>query len=1007
MNAYAIAPLIATIAYIPLLITTAVSRPWQKRHFLFILFLASAMMWSLVSFLDRSQLFPGYGPTWFKLTAILFSLVAIQFHCFTSSFYPPDQKRWLPFAYTALAIIIVTVLLGYVTTDVYNGTSYVRSQYSIGVVIIASLLLIIAARNIYVFSRMLKNSSNPVLHNQILTLLLGIVILVVFTAASVPAFLNDFPIAHYGNLLVAFVMSYAVIRHQLVDIKLVLRKSTAWISLTVIGALSFGVLLIIANHIFDFKLETIAMVMATVIALIVGVFVYKIRGYLFEVTTRAFQGSVYNYRRQLVEFTSKIHNVFSLKEQGGELLTLIVKAINIKRACLLFPDNGGEDYKTHFVETIDKERCLHDLRLRADSPIIKYLEKEQKPLSRENLNILPAFLGLWPQEKEDVESREIAHFVPLISRDRLTAILVLGKKQSGRYTLEDFAIIEDVTSRVAVSLEKEYLSEQLKEREQELSVINSSSSILSSSLDIQEIFGSFIEELKKVVDVAWATIVLTEENNFRCMALSAKEGSAYQVGDCVPMEGTGTGWVVSQKKSFVEPDISREMYFTTGKQFYQMGLRTMAYLPLIAKGRAIGSFIVASKLPRAYSQRHIKLLEQLASQIAMPLENSQLYAQAEKKARVDELTRLLNRRSLDEMIDSEIDRHSRYGGAFTLAILDLDSFKSYNDSYGHLSGDKLLREVGHIIKSAIRNVDYAFRYGGDEFAILLPQTSIEDAVQVLERVRIKIANNLDSGDIHITSSIGLASWPDDGFSHTDIIAAADSTLYRAKRSGGNRSYCASGTDAKSHAAEMSSPRVNGNGIDTKSFSFINALAESVDAKNYATSGNSRKIAESALALGKSLKLPPAEINRLEACALLRDIGKICISEEILNNAGHLTAAEEAILKKHPQSGADFVRRIPQLATCAEGILHHHEWYDGSGYPDGLKGEDIPLESRIISIAAAFIEMTSERQPSGGMTVEDAMEELKQYSGKRFDPHLVEQFTSIFMVGVNSEKKERK
>jgi HD-GYP domain-containing protein (c-di-GMP phosphodiesterase class II) len=127
----------------------------------------------------------------------------------------------------------------------------------------------------------------------------------------------------------------------------------------------------------------------------------------------------------------------------------------------------------------------------------------------------------------------------------------------------------------------------------------------------------------------------------------------------------------------------------------------------------------------------------------------------------------------------------------------------------------------------------------------------------------------------------------------------------------------------------------------------------------------------------------------------------------LNKSDKLTAAEEAELEKHPQSGADFVSRIPQLASCASGILHHHEWYNGSGYPDGLKGEDIPLESRIISIADAFIDMTSERPPSGGKTVEEALEVLKQYSGKRFDPALVEQFISIYMVSVNSVKKEKK
>jgi diguanylate cyclase (GGDEF)-like protein/putative nucleotidyltransferase with HDIG domain len=1005
MNVYAIAPLIATIAYIPLLITTAISRPWQRRNISFVLFLFTAMSWSFVVYLFRSNLFPGFSTILFKLSVIFFALTAIQFHFFTSSFYPQGRKRWLSFAYLSLVPICVITALGYVTSDVVAVDSSVHGYYRFGIAFVALPLLFLAARNIYVFVNMFKHTSNPVLHNQILTLLLGISILLIFSALSIPSLADAFPIAHYGNLLVAFVMSYAVIRHQLVDIKLVIRKSTAWISLGILGAVSFWLLLFVTQKIFDFEMDYIASAIATVVALIVAIFMYKIRGYLFEFMSRAFQGSVYNYRRQLTEFTNKIHNVFSLKEQGGELLTLIIKAINIKRACLLFPEIGGEDFKAQFAESVERESHLTNLRLRADSPIIKYLEKEQKPLSRENLNILPAFLGLWPQEKEDLDSKEIALFVPLISRDHLIAILVLGKKQTGRYTLEDLAIIEDVTNRVAVSLEKEYLSEQLKEREEELSVINNSSAILSSSLDIQKIFGSFIEELKKVVDVNWASIVLTEENNLHCVALSTKEGSAYQVGDRVPLEGTGTGWVVTQKKSFIEPDISREMYFTTGKQFYQIGLRTMAYLPLIAKGKAIGSFIVASKLPNAYSQRHIKLLEQLASQIAMPLENSQLYAKAEKKARIDELTKLYNRRSLDEMIDNEIGRHSRYGGVFTLAILDLDSFKSFNDSYGHLSGDRLLREVGQVIKSAIRNVDYAFRYGGDEFAILLPQTNIEDALQVVERVREKIARGVDSGDIHVTSSIGLASWPDDGISHTDIIAAADVTLYRAKRSGGNRSYCSSTNPSASPLIE--SDTVRGNGIDTKYFSFINALAESVDSQGGLTSAHSKKVAEYALALGKSLKLPPAEINRLEACALLHDIGKICISDAILNKTDKLTAVETVEMKKHPQTGADIVSRIPQLSSCADVIRHHHEYYDGSGYPDGLKGEAIPLDARIIGIVDAFANMMNDEPRSDGMSLEQALEELKRYSGKRYDPYLVEQFIASYQVGVHSEKRARR
>ena len=263
------------------------------------------------------------------------------------------------------------------------------------------------------------------------------------------------------------------------------------------------------------------------------------------------------------------------------------------------------------------------------------------------------------------------------------------------------------------------------------------------------------------------------------------------MGDRWPIKGTAVEWVVTHKRLVVESALSHESQFTTPESYLEQGIRSIAYLPLIAKDRAIGSLIVASRRHHAYNKRHIMLLEYLALQIAMPIENSRVYAEVEEKARIDELTGLLNRRSLNEVMISEINRHSRYGSIFSLIILDLDSFKAFNDNYGHLAGDKLLREIGCIVKSTIRTSDQAFRYGGDEFAILLPNTHIDATSQVAERVRKQVALKMMDGHIPVTTSLGLASWPADGIEANEVIAAADAALYHAKRSGGNRSHCAS------------------------------------------------------------------------------------------------------------------------------------------------------------------------------------------------------------------------
>ncbi len=495
-------------------------------------------------------------------------------------------------------------------------------------------------------------------------------------------------------------------------------------------------------------------------------------------------------RQKLSDFASKIHNVFGLQEQGRELTALITKAIGCKHACLLFLDVDGEDFTVPFCYPESKDNPLSSLRLSRQNPVVEYLRREKKLLTRESLATLPDFRSLWEQDAGEIKLDEIKLFMPLISRDRLIGILVLGKKQSGRYSPKDFSLLEDVADRVAVSMEKEYLREQLSEREEGLLVLNRSSVIMTSSLDIQEIFDSFVKELKKIVHISWAAIVLTGDNDLYFLALSSEVGSAWKVGERVPIKGTATEWVVTHEKAVVEPDISRESRFVTAESHLKQGIRSIAYLPLIAKDRAIGSLIVASRHPNVYSRRHMMLLEQIASHIAMPIENARLYAEVAEKARIDELTGLFNRRSLDEMMVSEINRHSRYGGVFSLIILDIDSLKAFNDNYGHLAGDNLLRQVSSAIKNTIRSADQAFRYGGDEFAILLPNTPIEAANGVAERTRKQLASKVIIGNIPVTASLGLASWPANGIGANEIIAAADAALYHAKRSGGNQSHWA-------------------------------------------------------------------------------------------------------------------------------------------------------------------------------------------------------------------------
>lgn len=992
MNVYALFPLVAVIAYIPLLISTIGSRPWQRRNELFILYLMAAIIWALTDVFLRGNFFPPLNDVLLRVIIITYAWTAIQYHCFISSFYAPGQSRWLPFAYGSLVFIVIMVLLGYVPESVHVDGDKLYLDYGNGIIFLLVPLMTLLLRNLYVFWKRLKILDNPVLYNQIVSLLLTLIVLAVFSFSSILPWGREYAIVHFGSIINAFILSYATIRHQLVDIRIVLRGALAWVSLGIIGVLSYGLLIAIFHTIFKFSLDSSALVLTALAAVLISIFVYRLRNRLFTTMGKAFQRRSYDYRQKLSDFAGKIHNVFSLKEQGGELLSLVTRAVDCKRASLLFPEVGSEDFAVLFAAPKGKDTPLSSLRLRGQNPIVEYLRRERSLLTQEALAVLPEFRALWEQERTEV--RDIELFMPLISRDKLIGIMVLDKKTSGRYSLDDFNLLEEVVSRVAVSMEKEYLRERLREREEELQVINRSSAIITSSLDIQEIYDSFISELKKVVDVNWAAIVLLEESNIHFLAVSSDIGSAWKGGERLPLKGSATEWVAAHQKPVVESDLTREARFSTGSLYLKQGIRSIVYLPLIARSRVIGSLIIGSSRPNAYNPRQVLLLEQLAAQISMPVENSRLYAEAEKKARVDELTGLLNRRSLDEVIVSEINRLSRYGGVFSLIILDLDNFKTFNDTYGHLSGDKLLRQIGAVLKSCIRGTDQAFRYGGDEFAILLLQTAIEPACEVADRVRKRIPVALKTDYLPITASLGVASWPVDGISAHDIIAAADAALYVAKRSGGNQSRHASANDP-AEVTVASEEEVQQN----ETLSSIFALAATVDAKDHYTKTHSKKVSEYAMLIGEALKLSPQEIGRLETCALLHDIGKICINNDILNKRGKLTAQEWEIIKTHPQLGATIASHAQQINGCVSGIRHHHEWYDGSGYPDGLKGEKIPLEARILAIADAFAAMSSDRSYASALPLEEVLEEIKRGSGKQFDPHLVDVFLSIIKNSV--------
>jgi putative nucleotidyltransferase with HDIG domain len=249
----------------------------------------------------------------------------------------------------------------------------------------------------------------------------------------------------------------------------------------------------------------------------------------------------------------------------------------------------------------------------------------------------------------------------------------------------------------------------------------------------------------------------------------------------------------------------------------------------------------------------------------------------------------------------------------------------------------------------------------------------------------------------LTVSLGIASWPADGVMGEEIIASADAALYRAKQTGRNRTCLSS---------EAGKPEVPSEGLKTQvrrgTSSIVYALAATVDAKDRYTYGHSKKVSEYAVALAQALALSKDRIDTIRAAALLHDIGKIGIPDAILNKEGTLTAEEWEPVKAHPKLGTEILRHVIDLVNCLPAILHHHERYDGTGYPSGLKGSDIPLEARILAVADAYDAITSLRPYHGQLSPRQALAELKRNAGTQFDPELVDIFCKIMEPAVVRE-----
>ena len=355
---------------------------------------------------------------------------------------------------------------------------------------------------------------------------------------------------------------------------------------------------------------------------------------------------------------------------------------------------------------------------------------------------------------------------------------------------------------------------------------------------------------------------------------------------------------------------------------------------------------------------------------------------AMRLALTDPLTGLANHRSFQERVQRELVGAEARNTPFTLCMIDIDDFKRVNDLFGHPVGDSVLAQVG----ARLRQNGEAFRLGGDEFALLLPARSAEEALPIAQTVLGRIAS-LELADVgSVTASAGIASFPAQAFGRDELIRLADSALYWAKEHGKNRVHA-----YRPEVVELAELRRLAHGPDRAArFRAAASLAKAVDARDTYTGSHSTRVAELGAWIAAHLGLDVEQVELTRLAGSLHDLGKLAIPEEILRKPGPLTPPERLVLERHSQIGFRMLESLG-VDPVADWVLHHHERWDGMGYPDGLAGEDIPLGARIIFVADAYDAMTSDRAYRGRLTPQEAVAELERCAGSQFDPEIVEVF----------------
>jgi diguanylate cyclase (GGDEF)-like protein len=617
--------------------------------------------------------------------------------------------------------------------------------------------------------------------------------------------------------------------------------------------------------------------------------------------------------------------------------------------------------------------------------------------------------------------------VPIFMQGKSVGIMAaLNYEMEGVYSERDVELLQTAAGQVAVAVENAKLFEEQQRRTRYLTFLNNVSKTAISSQDAEQMLDEIVTEIQKNFQLDHIGIgvldYVTKE-----IEIKAEAGtSSLAVGKRIPL-GVGIMGKVAR---------TNERMLIQKPDGHLVGIlpeaRSILCLPLNYGETLLGVLNIESRSEQAFKEQDVLILGTLADLIATALHNVFVFQKMQQQSITDGLTGIKTRRFFLEAVSGEWKRASRSGRPFSVVMVDLDKFKEVNDGLGHLEGDLVLARVGRLLEHKCRQSNVVARYGGDEFVILMPETGIEQAQILSERLRLWVATDPMLNERHITGSFGVASFPLHGSTVEDIMRVADAGMYVSKHAGGNRVSTAEefqegetvavqrqliasyiegflqrenmGPEAGEELVATLQKMCAGLQDDPEPMrEAIVVLSRSAEAREGHSAGHGTSVSRYAEAIARELGLSGEEISEIVFAAMVHDVGKLVIPERLLIKPSALTREETGVMRMHPVLSAEIVACVPEHGDLQEIVRHHHERYDGAGYPDGLRGEQIPLASRILHVADAYSSMIRDRAYAQGLTMDEATEELERHSGTQFDPKVV----SVFLQLLRGEQAARK